>query len=114
MTSELRLCSQRGSAGTANARPLVLLFLTGLTSMGAEVIWIRQFTPYLGTVVYAFAAILCVYLAATFVGSRTYRYWSRNHEQPATLVWGVLGFAALLPLLTASPQFHLSEFHESL
>ncbi len=102
------------SLGSATSRPLVLLFLTGLTSMGAEVIWIRQFTPYLGTVVYAFAAILCVYLAATFLGSRVYRYWSRTHKQPGTLIWGVLGFAALLPLLTASPQFHPPEFHESL
>ncbi len=29
----------------AGNKPLVLLFLTGLTSMGAEVVWIRQFTP---------------------------------------------------------------------
>ena len=28
-------------------RILVLLFMTGLTSMGAEVVWIRLFTPYL-------------------------------------------------------------------
>ena len=91
-----------------------MLFLTGLTSMGAEVIWIRQFTPYLGTVVYAFAAILCVYLAATFAGSRVYRYWSRTPSQPGTLVWGVLGLATVLPVLTASPQFHLPDFHESL
>ncbi len=59
---------------SADVKPLVLLFFTGLTSMGAEVIWIRQFTPYLGTVVYAFAAILCIYLSATFIGSRIYRY----------------------------------------
>jgi len=39
----------------------VLLFTTGLVSMGMEVIWIRQFTPYLGNVVYAFAGILVVY-----------------------------------------------------
>ena len=26
-------------------RPLILLFATGLTSMGLEVVWIRQFTP---------------------------------------------------------------------
>jgi spermidine synthase len=70
--------------------------------------------PYLGTVVYAFAAILCVYLAATFIGSRLYRYWSRSREQAGTLVWGLLGFAAVLPLFTASPQFHFPEFHESL
>src|ERR1035438_1362161 len=36
---------------------LVLLFTTGLVSMGMEVVWIREFTPYLGPFVYAFASI---------------------------------------------------------
>jgi spermidine synthase len=101
----------RTSAGN---KPLILLFLTGLTSMGAEVVWIRQFTPYLSTVVYAFAAILAVYLAATFAGSRVYRYWIRSHDQEGGLVWGVLGFLTLLPLLTTSPGFRVVEFHSSL
>ena len=48
---------------------LLLLFWTGLTSMAAEVVWIRMFTTWLGTVVYAFAAILALYLGATYVGS---------------------------------------------
>ena len=68
-------------------RVLLLLFTTGLTSMGAEVVWIRLFTPYLGTVVYAFALILGVYLASTFVGSKIYRYWSRHGGKEGTLVW---------------------------
>ena len=89
-------------------RVLALLFATGLTSMGIEVVWIRQFTPYLGTIVYAFAAILAVYLAATFLGSRVYRYWSRKHEREGSLVWGLLGASALLPLLAADPQFFFS------
>jgi len=101
------------ASGDRTSKPLVLLFLTGLTSMGPEVVWIRQFTPYLGTVVYAFATILCVYLTSTFIGSRLYRYWSRKHARPGILVWGALGFAALLPLLTADPHFHL-HLHESL
>ena len=55
---------------------------TGLTSMGAEVVWIRLFTPYLATpMVYAFAMILGVYLASTFVGSRIYRRWSRTGSE---------------------------------
>ena len=82
--------------------------------MGAEVVWIRQFTPYLSTVVYAFAAILAVYLAATFAGSRVYRYWSRSHDREGGLVWGVLGFVSLLPLLATSPEFRVPEFHSSL
>ncbi len=106
--------SRVSAANPAGNLPLVLLFLTGLTSMGAEVVWIRKFTPFLSTVVYAFAAILGVYLAATFVGSRVYRYWSRTHNQEGGLVWGMLGFVSLLPLLTTSPGFHVPDFHSSM
>jgi spermidine synthase len=87
---------------------LVLLFTTGLTSMGMEVVWIREFTPYVTTVVYAFAAILGLYLFSTFVGSRVYRYWSLRHVQEDRVVWIVLGLLALLPLVTANPNIHLS------
>jgi spermidine synthase len=82
---------------------LFLLFATGLTSMGIEVVWIRQFTPYLGTVVYAFALILSLYLAATFVGSRLYRRWSQLHDRESPLIWLFLGVSVLLSLIVADP-----------
>ena len=37
---------------------LALLFLSGLSSMAMEVVWVRSYTPYYGTVVYSFASIL--------------------------------------------------------
>jgi spermidine synthase len=99
---------QKGSASTVSRSrsqwTLVLLFTTGLTSMGMEVVWIRQFTPYLGTMVYAFASILGLYLAATFVGSQIYRYWSRTARRETQFVWACLGLVALLPLITADPR----------
>ena len=86
---------------------LALLFTTGLTSMGMEVVWIRQFTPYMGTAVYTFASILGLYLASTFGGSRIYRRRSSSREPEAgRLLWVFLGLFALLPLVTADPQFH--------
>jgi predicted membrane-bound spermidine synthase len=88
-------------------KPLLLLFATGFTSMGMELVWIRQFTPYLGTVVYAFASILATYLASTFLGSRIYRIWSRKSQPVPGLVWPLLGLAAFLPLIAANPEFHL-------
>jgi predicted membrane-bound spermidine synthase len=88
---------------------LALLFTTGLTSMGMEVVWIREFTPYLTTVVYAFASILGVYLLSTFLGSRFYRRWSQTHTEEHGMVWILLGVLALLPLVTASPKIHLSK-----
>jgi spermidine synthase len=97
---------------TSGGAILALLFLTGLTSMGMEVVWVRQFTPYLGTVVYAFAGILCVYLAGTFVGSRLYRRWSSRRPgdfEESPILWTLLGLAALLPLAASSPSFDLPD-----
>jgi len=92
------------TARSGNQWTLALLFTTGLTSMAMEVVWIRQFTPYLGTMVYAFASILGLYLASTFIGSQIYRYWSRRHQYEEKLTWVCLGVFALLPLLTADPR----------
>lgn len=92
---------------SSSRRLLALLFIGGLTSMGAEVVWIRQFTPYLGTMVYAFAAILGSYLVSTFVGSWLYRRWSSNNANKDTAVWALLGLAMLLPLVTADPTLDL-------
>ena len=104
-----QIIAESVSAGRGDNMLLVLLFLTGLTSMGMEVVWVRQFTPYLGTVVYAFASILGVYLAATYIGSRVYRLWSVRHSHESPLPWTLLGLFALLPLLTASPSIVLAK-----
>ena len=87
---------------------LFLLFLTGLTSMGIEVVWIRLFTPTVGPLVYSFAIILSSYLFATFVGSRIYRAWSRRYSAEGALIWILLSLLGILPLLTADLRFPLS------
>ena len=97
-------------SSTATSKPLVLLFLTGLTSMGMEVVWIRQFTPYLGTVVYAFASILATYLLSTFFGLQVYRAWSKKNRQEGRLMWVLLGLFALLSLVGANPNLTLTRF----
>jgi len=75
--------------------------------MGAEVVWIRQFTPYMGNAVYTFASILSLYLVSTFFGSRIYRRrTSKGGEGQGNLLWIVLGLLVLVPLATADPQFY--------
>jgi spermidine synthase len=91
-------------------RTLVLLFATGLTSMALELVWIRQFTPYLGTMVYAFASILALYLTSTFVGSQIYRRWSQNNKQEGQLLWVLIGLFALLPLAAVDPRIRFLPF----
>jgi len=89
---------------TRNWHPLLPLFLTGLTSMGMEVVWIRMFTPFIGVMVYSFAAVLAVYLLATFVGSAVYRD-SKQDARPANpVVWPALSFLAILPVLVCDPR----------
>ena len=87
-------------------RLLWALFATGLVSMAMEVVWVRLFTPYLGTVVYSFATILALYLGATFAGSRIYR--ARVRHGGASLgpgLWGGIAVASLLPLVFADPRW---------
>jgi len=89
---------------------LTLLFLTGLCTMAMEVVWIRQFSVYLGNVVYAFAVILAVYLAATWLGSFVYRQWARSHlAQESAGAWVILGVLALLPFPFTDPSFPVQD-----
>ncbi|MCL6545801.1 MAG: fused MFS/spermidine synthase [Bryobacteraceae bacterium] len=85
---------------------LSLVFATGLTTMGAEVVWVRLYTPYLGTVVYAFAAILGTYLLATYLGSGLYRWRMANAGELSGLWMAAIGLTVLLPLLACDPHWH--------
>jgi spermidine synthase len=91
----------------SNASLLLLLFATGFTTMGMEVIWIRLFTPYVGPVVYTFAKILGTYLLATYAGSQAYRFWSRRRHHEDRVVWLSLGLLGILPLITADVRVPL-------
>jgi predicted membrane-bound spermidine synthase len=89
--------------------PLFLLFTTGLVSMGMEVLWIRELTPYLGNVVYTFAEILGVYLIATAKGSEDYRSWARTHRPgQSSSTWTWLALSAAIPVIAGDPLLHLT------
>jgi spermidine synthase len=98
-----------GSLPASDRRPqLWLLFGTGLISMASEVVWVRLYTPWLGTVVYTFAFILAFYLEATYIGSFIYRKWMPRFEMLGSMIWAILGFTALLPLLASDPRLSLN------
>jgi spermidine synthase len=105
--SEMRVGSDRIPVGSRSAAPW-LLFTTGLVSMGMEVVWVRQFAPFLGTVVYAFASILAIYLGATFLGALAYRRWAQSPAAGASPllaeIWIVALLSGLFSLLLADPR----------
>ena len=85
-----------------------ILFITGITSMGMEVTWIRAFMPVLRTKTYSFASLLSVYLLSTWIGSWWYRKKVRQNKLLDTKKLIVsLSICALLPLMMNDPRLHL-------
>ena len=89
----------------SRARRLAL-FVTGFSTMGMEVVWMRIYPTVLGTFVYSFAAIVAIYLLATTLGSTLYRLLRRRDFAGRMGVWFPwLCAASLLPLFSASVTF---------
>jgi predicted membrane-bound spermidine synthase len=86
-------------------RIAAVLFMTGFSSMGMEVVWARAFTPVLGTRIYSFASLLAVYLFGTWTGSWIYRKnVSDNSPAPPHRLLGMLSVVALLPVVMTDPR----------
>jgi len=82
----------------------VMLFVSGFAAMSMEIVWTRNFTIVLGNIVYSYAALLTVYLCATWFGSYLYR----KHLTQSTVVsvetlFGAVAVFSLLPLLMNDP-----------
>ena len=92
--------------GTGGGRSiLAILFVTGFATMCMEIIWTRNFTVVLKTVVYSYASLLTTYLAASWIGSYLYRRHlaaSKVFSQPF-LLSAVAAFS-LLPLVLNDPR----------
>jgi spermidine synthase len=83
-----------------------ILFTTGFTTLALEIVWTRMFTPALKTTVYAFAGLLIVYLAATWMGSSVYRSdLSRNRVLPLHTLLGAAMITVFLPALMNDPRW---------
>ncbi len=94
---------------TSHRGRLALLFVTGFATLAMEVVWTRAFTPVLQTTIYAFAALLTVYLAATWVGSALYRlHLHRGTVWSTNTLLGALAASAVLPLVLNDPRLHRS------
>jgi len=96
--------------GDAHTKLYLILFVTGGASLAMELIWVRQFVPYLGPFVYTFATILAIYLLATLLGSFGYRKWMQRHgmlqdNSRLKLLLVLTAAAALIPLVTADYRF---------
>ena len=89
----------------ASPMALPILFITGFSSMGMEVIWTRAFTPVLGTYVYSFAGLLFTYLWATWMGSWLYRrHLAANVMVSAPKLTALLAVTSFIPIVLDDPR----------
>lgn len=82
---------------------LACLFMTGCLSMILEVVWTRQFMPYIGLHVYSFAFILFLYLLANNLGAAVYRD-KTNRPPDMALLWLAVAVLSLLAILATDPR----------
>lgn len=88
---------------------LGLLFTTGFTSLGFEVVWNRQFTSILQTSVYAFAFIIFLYLLGTCIGLLWYRFnLSRDKVFPKSFLLLILVGVSVAQIGFNDPRASLS------
>lgn len=79
----------------ANITPIcITMALSGMSALGAEVVWTRAMGLVLGATVYAFSIILAVYLAGLALGTAAASALSRNVTPRLALGWCQLLAAA--------------------
>ncbi|MGA8331227.1 MAG: hypothetical protein WB777_18310, partial [Mycobacterium sp.] len=102
-------------AGKAAPKPAaqgsvyVAIGLSGLTALGAEVVWTRLLSVMLGATVYTFSIILAVFLAGLGIGSGVASHLARQTRDPrvalgvcqlllaAAIAWTAYALADALP-----------------
>jgi spermidine synthase len=78
---------------------------SGLTALGAEVVWTRLLSLLLGATVYTFSIILSVFLIGLWAGSGAGSYLSRRVRDPR---WALAACQILLALAIAWTAFTLA------
>lgn len=56
---------------------LAAFFMSGLIAIAYEVLWSRIFTPTIGTLIYAFATVLAIYILGIGIGSLLYQKFAQ-------------------------------------
>ena len=79
----------------------VAIALSGLTALGAEVVWTRLLSLLLGATVYTFSIILAVFLVGLWAGSSAGSFLARRIRQPKLALAGCQILLAAAIALTA-------------
>jgi len=102
----------------------VAIALSGLSAMGAEVIWTRQLSLLLGATVYTFSVILAVFLVGLGIGSSVGSMLARGQRSPRLLLgwcqmllvaaigWTAFMIAGSLPYWPINPALTFGPWYD--
>lgn len=93
-------------------------FVSGLVSIGYELVWMRSIIIPLGTSTYVFAGVLTIYLLGNVIGAGVGSFLAKRSRHPALLfgvtlsILGLFGvfYISWFHLWFAGPAVHLGEF----
>ncbi len=77
----------QAKASSSRVPVLIVMALSGMTALGAEVVWTRAMGLITGATVYAFSIILAVYLAGLALGTAAASLLSRTVNPRLALGW---------------------------
>lgn len=114
---------EAGAAIVASSRRVILLcfFLTGLSGIVYEIVWVRQFTLVFGNTVFAVGAVLAAFMAGLGIGGYVFGVRIEKSGHPI-LYYGVLellvgvyalGLPFLLRILESAGPDMLAALHGS-
>jgi spermidine synthase len=114
----------RDRQGGVGSWPVYLTIgLSGLTALGAEVVWTRLLSLLLGATVYTFSIILAVFLLGLWAGSGSGSFLARRVSQPrpalaacqillaVTIAWTAFHITRLLPYWPVDPWLATSPWY---
>src|SRR5437762_2882608 len=88
----------------------LVIALSGLTALGAEVVWTRLLSLLLGATVYTFSIILAVFLVGLWAGSAAGSFLVRRTPQPRLVLAGIQVLLAVAIAGTAYTLTHTLPF----
>jgi spermidine synthase len=113
-----------GSSPESGLRSLVYLAiaLSGLSALGAEVVWTRLLSLLMGGTVYSFSIILAVFLVGLGIGSAAGSLLARTHQNPrralglcqmalaAGIAWAAFMISKSLPYWPINPGMYTNDW----
>ena len=116
-TADAAYPEERDQVRPSSRMAYLVVALSGLTALGAEVVWTRQFSLLFGATVYNFSLILAVFLIGLGIGSSVGSLAARRTSNAAqalaqcqillvpAILWGALMITQWIPYWLPSQDF---------